>query len=81
MLWRLGRNLQDLVSIVGDLRRRGIGFKSLQEALDTTTPGGRPIFHVFAALGEFIRELIVQGRAKDSTPLARVAHGSAALRR
>ncbi|TCC33920.1 recombinase family protein [Kribbella capetownensis] len=60
-LWRLGRNLQDLIAIVGDLRRREIGFKSLHEALDTTTPGGRLVFHVFAALGEFIREMIVQG--------------------
>jgi DNA invertase Pin-like site-specific DNA recombinase len=60
-LWRLGRNFQDLISIVSGLRQRGIGFKSLHEALDTTTPGGRMIFHVFAALGEFIREMIVQG--------------------
>ena len=60
-LWRLGRSLQDLISIVGELRRRGIGFKSLHEALDTTTPGGRLVFHVFAALAEFIRELIVEG--------------------
>ncbi|WP_425506620.1 recombinase family protein [Streptomyces rectiverticillatus] len=43
------------------LRKRGIGFTSLHEALDTTTPGGRLVFHVFAALAEFIRELIVQG--------------------
>ncbi|TCO28097.1 DNA invertase Pin-like site-specific DNA recombinase [Kribbella steppae] len=60
-LWRLGRNLQDLNSIIGDLRWREIGFRSLHEALDTTTPGGRLVFHVFAALGEFIREMIVQG--------------------
>ncbi|MFE7400301.1 recombinase family protein [Streptomyces sp. NPDC057557] len=39
----------------------GSGFTSLHERLDTTTPGGRLIFHVFAALAEFIRELIVQG--------------------
>ncbi|WP_435828110.1 recombinase family protein [Nocardia testacea] len=58
---RLGRSLQDLISIVADLRRRGIGFRSLHEALDTTTPGGRLVFHVFAALAEFIRELIVEG--------------------
>jgi DNA invertase Pin-like site-specific DNA recombinase len=50
-----------LISIVGELRRRGIGFESLHEALDTTTPGGRLVFHVFAALAEFIRELIVEG--------------------
>ncbi|WP_406054488.1 recombinase family protein [Kribbella sp. NBC_00889] len=60
-LWRLGRNFHDLISIVSGLRQRDIGFKSLHEALDTTTPGGRMIFHVFAALGEFIREMIVQG--------------------
>lgn len=58
---RLGRSIQDLISIVASLRSRGIGFRSLHEALDTTTPGGRLVFHVFAALAEFIRELIVQG--------------------
>lgn len=47
--------------IVSGLRKRGVGFTSLHEALDTTTPGGRLVFHVFAALAEFIRELIVQG--------------------
>ncbi|WP_240436864.1 recombinase family protein [Streptomyces sporangiiformans] len=44
------------------LRKRGVGFTSPHEALDTTTPGGRLIFHAFAALAEFIRELIVQRR-------------------
>jgi DNA invertase Pin-like site-specific DNA recombinase len=58
---RLGRSLQDLITIVAKLRKRGIGFRSLHEALDTTTPGGRLVFHVFAALAEFIRELIVDG--------------------
>ncbi|MEU7861227.1 recombinase family protein [Nonomuraea sp. NPDC049141] len=58
---RLARSLQDLITIVADLRRREIGFRSLHEALDTTTPGGRLVFHVFAALAEFIRELIVEG--------------------
>jgi DNA invertase Pin-like site-specific DNA recombinase len=58
---RLSRSLADLIELVGTLRRRRIGFKSLHEALDTTTPGGRLVFHVFAALAEFIRELIVQG--------------------
>lgn len=58
---RYGRSLQDLITMVGELRARGIGFTSLHENLDTTTPGGRLIFHVFAALAEFIRELIVQG--------------------
>jgi DNA invertase Pin-like site-specific DNA recombinase len=58
---RLGRSIQDLIAIVSGLRKRGIGFTSLHESLDTTTPGGRLVFHVFAALAEFIRELIVQG--------------------
>ncbi|WP_435824890.1 recombinase family protein [Nocardia rhamnosiphila] len=58
---RLGRSLQDLIMIVADLRRRGIGFRSVHESLDTTTPGGRLVFHVFAALAEFLRELIVDG--------------------
>ena len=58
---RLSRSLADLITIVGTLRRHGVGFKSLHEALDTTTPGGRLVFHVFAALAEFIRELIVEG--------------------
>jgi DNA invertase Pin-like site-specific DNA recombinase len=58
---RLSRSLQDLIATVADLRCREAGFKSLHEALDTTTPGGRLVFHVFAALAEFIRELIVEG--------------------
>ena len=52
---RLSRSLADLIEIVGALRRQGTGFTSLHEALDTTTPGGRLVFHVFAALAEFIR--------------------------
>jgi DNA invertase Pin-like site-specific DNA recombinase len=58
---RLSRSLQDLIAMVADLRQRGVGFRSLHESLDTTTPGGRLVFHVFAALAEFIRELIVEG--------------------
>ncbi|MGW1735077.1 recombinase family protein [Streptomyces sp. NPDC001999] len=58
---RLGSSIQNLIAIVSGLRKRGIGFTSLHEALDTTTLGGRLVFHVFVALAEFIRELIVQG--------------------
>ncbi|MFD2357287.1 recombinase family protein [Nonomuraea ferruginea] len=58
---RLGRSLQDLIAIVAELRKRGIGSRSLHEALDTTAPRGQLVFHVFAALAEFIRELIVEG--------------------
>ncbi|WP_328410991.1 recombinase family protein [Nocardia sp. NBC_00403] len=58
---RLGRSLQDLISIVTGLRKRDIEFRSLHEAIDTTTPGGRLVFHAFAALAEFIRELVIDG--------------------
>ena len=60
-VWRLdrfGRSLKDLISKVGDLRERGVGFRSLTEAVDTTTPGGQLVFHIFGALAEFERELI-----------------------
>jgi DNA invertase Pin-like site-specific DNA recombinase len=56
---RLGRSLEDLIAIVGRLKRQGVGFQSLHEKLDTTTPGGMFVFHVFAALAEFIRTIIV----------------------
>ena len=55
---RLGRSLPHLVETVRDLAARGVGFKSVQEQLDTTTSGGKLIFHVFAALAEFERDLI-----------------------
>jgi len=46
---RVGRSLRHLVDTVTSLADRGIGFRSLQEAIDTTTPGGKLVFHVFAA--------------------------------
>lgn len=55
---RLARSLKQLIDTVAELERRKIGFVSLNEAIDTTTPGGRLIFHVFGALAEFERELI-----------------------
>jgi DNA invertase Pin-like site-specific DNA recombinase len=55
---RLGRSLKHLIETVHALDARGVGFKSLQEHIDTTTPGGKLIFHVFAALAEFERDLI-----------------------
>ena len=54
---RLGRSLRHLVDTVTGLAERGVGFRSLQEAIDTT-PGGKLVFHVFAALAEFERDLI-----------------------
>ena len=67
---RYGRSLQDLIGMVAEPRERGIDFTSLHENLDTTTPGGRLVFHVFAALAEFIRELILIG-TKEGLAAAR----------
>lgn len=55
---RLARSLKDLVDIIQDLDDRGVGFKSLTESIDTTSPGGRLIFHIFGALAEFEHSLI-----------------------
>src|SRR5215216_3506168 len=55
---RLGRSLRELIDLVGELEGRSVGFRSLKESLDTTTAGGRLIFHVFGALAEFEREII-----------------------
>ncbi len=55
---RLARSLKHLIQIVEDLERRGVGFRSLTEAIDTTSAGGRLIFHIFASLAEFERQLI-----------------------
>lgn len=55
---RLGRSLPHLIETIAALDARGVGFRSLTEAIDTTTSGGRLIFHVFGALGQFERDLI-----------------------
>jgi DNA invertase Pin-like site-specific DNA recombinase len=55
---RLGRSLKDLVEIVTDLEERGVGFRSLTEAIDTRTSGGKLVFHIFASLSEFERSII-----------------------
>jgi DNA invertase Pin-like site-specific DNA recombinase len=64
---RLGRSLRHLVDTVTGLAERAIGFCSLREAIDTTTPGGKLVFHVVAALAEFERDLI---RERTSAGLA-----------
>lgn len=55
---RLGRSLKDLLTIVADLEERGVGLRSLTEAIDTSSSGGRLIFSIFGAIGEFERNLI-----------------------
>jgi DNA invertase Pin-like site-specific DNA recombinase len=61
VIWRLdrlGRSLKDLIRLAETLDARGIGLKSLHEAIDTTSSGGRLVFHMFGALAEFERNLI-----------------------
>ncbi len=55
---RLGRSLSHLVNLVASLGDRGVEFRSLGEAIDTTSPTGRLLFHIMAAVAEFERELI-----------------------
>ena len=55
---RLGRSLPDLVRIVGELEQRGVSFESLTEKIETGSAAGKLVFHVFAALAEFERNLI-----------------------
>ena len=60
---RLGRSLRHLVETVNALAGHGVAFASLHEGIDTTTSTGRLIFHIFAALAEFERELIAERAA------------------
>ncbi len=55
---RLGRSLQHLIETIKSLDKRKIGFKSLTENIDTTTSGGKLVFHIFGALAEFERDII-----------------------
>jgi DNA invertase Pin-like site-specific DNA recombinase len=55
---RLGRSLKHLIETITALDTRGIGFRSVTEAIDTTTSGGKLIFHIFGALAEFERDII-----------------------
>jgi DNA invertase Pin-like site-specific DNA recombinase len=55
---RLGRSLRHLIDLMAEPEDQGIGFQSVTESIDTTTPGGKLVFHVFGALAEFERNLI-----------------------
>ena len=67
---RLGRSIQHLIQTVKDLNDKNIGFKSLQENIDTETSSGKLIFHIFSALAEFEKDLIAE-RTKAGLKAAR----------
>jgi DNA invertase Pin-like site-specific DNA recombinase len=67
---RLARSLRDLISIVEDFDKLGIHFRSLTEEINTATPGGKLTFHIFAALAEFERGLIIE-RTREGMKAAR----------
>ena len=67
---RLGRSLRELIDVVERLGEKGIGFRSLTESIDTTTSGGRLIFHIFGAIAQFERDVISE-RTKAGLKAAR----------
>ncbi|WP_297523176.1 recombinase family protein [uncultured Clostridium sp.] len=67
---RLGRTLKQLIEIINQLSEKNIGFLSLHEKIDTTNSGGKLIFHIFAALAEFERD-IIRERTKAGLKAAR----------
>ena len=72
---RLGRSLAHLIEVVRDLGQRGVDFRSLSESVDTTTAGGRLVFHMMGSLAEFERSLIGERtRAGIAAAKARGVH-------
>jgi len=67
---RLGRSVKHLIEVVNDLQERGVGLTSLQEDIDTSSPSGKLVFHIFGALSEFERDLLRE-RTKAGLDAAR----------
>jgi len=67
---RLARSVRDLTAMIEDFRKRGIEFRSLTEEINTATPGGKLTFHIFAAVAEFERALIIE-RTREGMKAAR----------
>lgn len=67
---RLGRSLKQLIALIEEFELQGVGFRSLTESIDTTSPGGKLFFHIIGALAEFERNIIVE-RTKAGLMAAR----------
>jgi len=67
---RIGRSVRHLVDVVGELERRGVDLVAIDQALDTSSPAGKLMFHVIAAIAQFERDLIVE-RTMDGLAAAR----------
>ena len=70
VVWWFDRSLRDLVEIISSLEGRDVGFRSLNESIDTTSPSGKLVFHLFSALSEFERSLVI-ARARAGLKAAR----------
>ena len=77
---RLGRSLKELLAAVEGFKVRGLGFRSLEERLDTVSASGELVFHVFGAIAHFERRLSVE-RTRDGIAAARAAANIQADRR
>ena len=67
---RLARSLSQLIETVEDLEARGVGIRSMTETIDSSTPGGRLVFHIFGALAEFERA-VIRERTREGLRAAR----------
>lgn len=79
---RLGRSVRNLIDLVQSLEEYGVHFKSLQDHMDTSSPGGKLVFHIFASLAEFERDLIrerTQAGLESARARGRVGGRPAAL--
>jgi DNA invertase Pin-like site-specific DNA recombinase len=74
VVWRLdclGRSLKDLIELMVELEREGIGFQSLKESINTANPGGKQVYRIFGALAEFQRN-VIRERTQPGRTAARV---------
>ena len=71
---RIGRSVGNLVSVAGELHQRGVDLIALDQAIDTSAPAGRMLFHVLAAIAEFEHDLIAE-RTRDGLAAARARRG------